>query len=313
MSHAQAVLFEAPRQLRLAELELAPLGVADVRVRVHYSGISTGTERLFYTGEMPPFPGMGYPLVPGYESVGEVIEAGPQAGIQEGQWVFVPGANCFGPVRGLFGGSASELVTAAQRVLPISSSLSERGVLLALAATAHHAVVHPGSGLPDLIVGHGVMGRLVARLVVALGGQPMVWETDEARRDESGGYLVRTPSFSKGQLFDRILDASGAGQALNDWIHHLRPGGEVVLAGFYSQPLSFDFAPAFLREARLRVAAQWQPADLQAVGQLVADGRLSLDGLITNRWQASECEQAYQQAFQSKSSLKVIMDWRSLQ
>ncbi|MGA1301647.1 MAG: chlorophyll synthesis pathway protein BchC, partial [Burkholderiaceae bacterium] len=73
------------------------------------------------------------------------------------------------------------------------------------------------------------------------------------------------------------------------------------------------FAPAFLREARLRVAAQWQPADLQAVGQLVEDGRLSLDGLITNRWQASECEQAYEQAFQSKSSLKVIMDWRSLQ
>ena len=97
MSHAQAVLFEAPRQLRLAALELAPLGAADVRVRVHYSGISTGTERLFYTGEMPPFPGMGYPLVPGYESVGEVIEAGPQAGIAQGQWVFVPGANCSVP------------------------------------------------------------------------------------------------------------------------------------------------------------------------------------------------------------------------
>ena len=34
MSHAQAVLFEAPRQLRLAELALAPLGAADVRVRL---------------------------------------------------------------------------------------------------------------------------------------------------------------------------------------------------------------------------------------------------------------------------------------
>ena len=313
MSQVHAVLFDAPRQIRLAELSLSAMGAADVRVRTHFSGISTGTERLFYTGEMPPFPGMGYPLVPGYESVGEVIEAGPEANLSLGQWVFVPGANCFGPVRGLFGGSASELVTAAQRVLPISSALSQRGVLLALAATAHHAVVQPDGVLPDLIVGHGVMGRLAARLVVALGGHPLVWETDQARQDASSDYLVRSPSSSKGQLFDRILDASGSGEELDQWIHHLRPGGEIILAGFYSQALSFQFAPAFLREARLRVAAQWQPIDLQSVGRLVEEGRLNLDGLITNSWQAVDCEQAYEQAFQSKTSLKVILDWRSLQ
>ena len=293
MSQVHAVLFYAPRQIRLAELSLSAMGAADVRVRTNFSGISTGTERLFYTGEMPPFPGMGYPLVPGYESVGEIIEAGPEAGLSLGQWVFVPGANCFGPVRGLFGGSASELVTAAQRVLPISAALSQRGVLLALAATANHAVVQPDGVLPDLIVGHGVMGRLAARLVVALGGHPLVWETDQARQDTPSDYLVRSPASSKGQLFDRILDASGSGEELDQWIHHLRPAGEIILAGFYSQALSFQFAPAFLREARLRVAAQWQPIDLQSVGRLVEEGRLNLDGLITNSWQAVDCEQAY--------------------
>jgi bacteriochlorophyllide a dehydrogenase len=43
-----------------------------VVVDVEWSGISTGTERLLFTGRMPPSPGMGYPLVPGYESVGRV-------------------------------------------------------------------------------------------------------------------------------------------------------------------------------------------------------------------------------------------------
>ena len=39
-------------------------------------------------------------------------------------------------------------------------------MLLALAATAHHAVAdHP----PELIIGHGVLGRLLARITVALG------------------------------------------------------------------------------------------------------------------------------------------------
>ncbi len=56
-----------------------------------------------------------------------------------------------------------------------------------------------------------------------------------------------------------------------------------MLAGFYSEPLSFAFPPAFMREARIRVAAEWQRADLVAVKQLVESGRLSLDGLITHR------------------------------
>ena len=51
-------------------------GANDLVVDIHYSGISTGTEKLFWTGDMPPFPGMGYPLVPGYEAAGEIVEAG---------------------------------------------------------------------------------------------------------------------------------------------------------------------------------------------------------------------------------------------
>jgi myo-inositol-1(or 4)-monophosphatase len=44
---------------------------ADLESRaVLHSGISTGTERLLWDGTMPPFPGLGYPLVPGYETVG---------------------------------------------------------------------------------------------------------------------------------------------------------------------------------------------------------------------------------------------------
>ena len=78
---------------------------------------------------MPPFPGMGYPLVPGYESVGRVTQAGPSCGVKVGQTVFVPGARCYGEVHGLFGGAASRVVTPASRVIPISEGLKERGVL----------------------------------------------------------------------------------------------------------------------------------------------------------------------------------------
>ena len=83
-----------------------------------------------------------------------------------------------------------------------------------------------------------------------------------------------------------------------------------MLAGFYSEPLAFAFPPAFIKEARLRIAAEWQPADLVAVKALIEDGRLSLAGLITHRQPAEAAQQAYRTAFNDPSCLKMILDWR---
>jgi 3-hydroxyethyl bacteriochlorophyllide a dehydrogenase len=84
-----------------------------------------------------------------------------------------------------------------------------------------------------------------------------------------------------------------------------------VLAGFYSEPLSFSFAPAFMREARIRIAAEWKEPDLIAVTQLVESGRLSLDGLITHRREADHALDAYRTAFGDPACLKMILDWRN--
>ena len=104
MLSSLAVVLEQPERVSLTQLPLDAPAAADIVVETRWSGISSGTERLLFAGRMPPFPGMGYPLVPGYESVGSVVEAGPEAGIAIGAQVFVPGARCFGPVRGLHGG-----------------------------------------------------------------------------------------------------------------------------------------------------------------------------------------------------------------
>jgi bacteriochlorophyllide a dehydrogenase len=294
---AQAVVLEAPRTLDWRRLALSEPAAEDVVVQTLFSGISTGTERLFYTGEMPNFPGMGYPLVPGYETVAQVVELGSGVSL--------------GPVRGLFGGAGAQLVVPASRLVHLRDDLQEQAVLLALAATAHHAM--NSQALPDLVVGHGTLGRLTARLTVALGGHPLVWEINAARRQGAQGYRVVAPEESKGQRFRTIVDVSGHAASLNDWVAHLAPGGELVLAGFYTEPLAMNFVPAFLREARLRVAAQWQPEDMLAVRSLVEEGRLSLDGLVTHSRPATEAADAYTQAFDDLTCLKMVLDWRNLQ
>ncbi len=164
-TRAQAIVFDAPRALSVRTLELQPFEAGDLEVEVSVSGISTGTERLLWDGAMPPFPGLGYPLGPGYETPRTVVRAG-------------------------------------------------------------------------------------ARLAVPL-------------------------------------------------------------AGFYKSDLSVAFAPAFMRAATLRIAAQWKKHDLQAVTALVEQGRLSLDGLIMHTLPLARAQEADEVAFGDPRCLKMMLDWKA--
>ena len=314
----RAIVLEQPEHIAFSTLDLTPPGDDDVVVDIDFSGISTGTEKLLWNGRMPSFPGMGYPLVPGYESVGRIVSAGPLAQHRVGDRVFVPGARCYGEVRGLFGGAASKIVVNDSRIASVSDTLGEKAVLLALAATAYHSVSGGGKRLPivppDLIVGHGVLGRLLARMTVVAGfAPPTVWETNPGRAAGAEGYEVLHPDVDTRRDYHAIYDVSGDSQILDRLIARMAPGGEVVLAGFYTEPMNFMFAPAFMREAQIRCAAEWKRADLLAVSELAESGRLSLDGLITHHDEPTNADAAYRTAFGDASCLKMVMDWRNCQ
>ena len=305
-----AVVLNGPRDIRLDTLTVAAPQAKDLVVQIKHSGISTGTEKLFWSGKMPPFPGMGYPLVPGYEATGELVEAPQSSTFNPGDTVFVPGANCYDGAFGLFGGAARYLVSNEYRVIKLDGAMGAEGALLALAATARHAMAGPGKSVPDLIIGHGVLGRLLARLTVAAGAPaPTVWEIDPARRMDAKGYKVVAPEDDLRKDYKSIYDASGSTDVLAQLIGRLSKCGEIVLAGFYTDPISFAFPPAFMKEAKFRVAAEWDRDDLIATRALVESGALSLGGLITHSSSSADAHEAYQTAFQDSSCLKMMLNW----
>ena len=312
---AKAIVFEAPHSLSVRELELAPMGPRDLEVTVAFSGISTGTERLLWEGTMPPFPGLSYPLVPGYETVGPIAKKGAEVtGWAVGDSVFLPGSYAFQGVQNIFGGSGACLVVPYERAVKLDPSLGAKGVLLALAATAHHVFTVGRDNLPlvypDLIIGHGIMGRLLARMVIAAGKPaPVVWETQTIRQKGALGYEVIHPDQDVRKDYRCICDVSGDSGILNRVIPKMAAGGEVVLAGFYKQDLSFAYAPAFMREASIRVAAQWKKHDLDAVVAMFHDGSLPLEGLITHTEKAAHAQRAYEIAFGDPECLKMIVEW----
>ena len=155
------------------------------------------------------------------------------------------------------------------------------------------------------------MGRLAARIIVALGGKPpRIWEADPARRAASDGAEVIDPQMSDDRRFQSVLDVSGDSRIVNELAPVLMPRGEIILAGFYSKDISFAFPPVFMKEARFQVSAEWQRADLVAIKRLVAEGELDLGGLITHSHHAFEAAKAYETAFSKPECLKMILDWR---
>ncbi|WP_264601404.1 chlorophyll synthesis pathway protein BchC [Rhodobium gokarnense] len=308
-----AVVLSKPCTLELAEVTLSERQPSDIVVDILWSGISTGTEKLLYEGRMPSFPGMGYPLVPGYEAVGIVSDAPEGAGRKVGDMVFVPGARCYEGVNGLFGASASQVQVCSSRTYRVPDALGEQGVLLALAATAHHAIAIGGARAPELVIGHGVLGRLIARIIVALGHPaPVVWEANPQRRAGDHPYQVIAPDSDGNAGYRAILDASGDHEILDKVIPHLAQNGIITLAGFYHLPLSFVFPPAFMREAQFRIAAQFKPENVVEVLRLIDSGTLSLDGLITHRMAAADAPRAYEIAFGDPDCLKMVLNWRSV-
>ena len=309
----KAVVMSEPGSLSIQPVDLKNPSKEDVVIKINYSGISTGTEKLFYNGKMPQFPGMGYPLVPGYESTGEVVQAPKDSNLKIGDMVFVPGADCYsGSVKSLFGGSAQMIISSPNRLIKIDSTMGCNGALFALAATARHAIAGFGNKMPDVIVGHGVLGRLLARLVILAGEKPpIVWEKNILRHSGATDYEVVLPEYDERSDYDCIFDVSGDSEILDSLIGRVRKGGEVVLAGFYPERLEFGFAQAFLKEVSLRVSAEFTPEDVATTKLLIEDGSLSFDGLISDVYSAKEANEAYNIAFNNAECLKMVLDWRN--
>ncbi|MEO1265266.1 MAG: chlorophyll synthesis pathway protein BchC [Pseudomonadota bacterium] len=312
---AKAVTFVEPERIELRSLSLCKPGPEDIAVDVAWSGISAGTERLLWSGRMPQFPGMGYPLVPGYESVGRVTAAGADSGVAEGSMVFVPGATCFPDARCLFGGTASRLITRADRVALVPDAIGSDATLLALAATAARALARADHdpSTPLLIIGHGALGRLTARLAIHAGCSDVtVWERSELRSDGARGYAVAQEAEDTRTDYRTAIDVSGDVAVIDTMIRRMARGGRLVLAGFYSERVAFAFPPAFMKEVEVRISSEWQRTDLNAATSAIAADPELVSGLVSHRYDAEDAEAAYATAFSDPSCLKMIIEWERL-
>jgi 2-desacetyl-2-hydroxyethyl bacteriochlorophyllide A dehydrogenase len=264
-----------------------------------------------YRGQVPPeleldLPTLrgsfSFPIKYGYASVGRVVELYPGPGVAdvgEGDLVF-----CLHPHQ-------SEYVVPASLAVRLPRDLeAERGVFLANLETAVNATLDaaPRLGERVLVLGQGVVGLLVARLLRETGAEVvMTADAFERRRELSrkfaGADMVfsttddvvgRVRELTDGIGADLAVEVSGSPAALATAIDSVAFGGTVVVCSWYgTKPVAVPLGGAFHRR-RLRLVSS-QVGSIDAALQprwthrrrldLAARflQRLDLSALITHR------------------------------
>jgi bacteriochlorophyllide a dehydrogenase len=317
---SRAVVIPRRNTVELRTVQVTEPRAGDVLIRTAYTSISAGTERMLLDGRMP-HPALLFPVVPGYETVGQVVQVGAKAPKELlGQWVYVGGARCFRGVNPAWGGQSEYLSAEAERVVPLGAIDPATGVILALAATALHGVNVAQIRRNDrvLVLGQGIVGQLAARLA-RLQGAAHVAVADRvgvrlgvSQADQVIDITRESLDEAVGEAnINVLIEATGSMTALAGALPLLANHGRVLLLGYYDH-INIPYAPVFMREAQILIAREWQfgpDGDLPRARDMIAANELDVRGLLTHRVPLDRIQAAYRLAFEDPSCLKLVVEW----
>jgi NADPH:quinone reductase-like Zn-dependent oxidoreductase len=243
-------------KLRLEEAPIAPLEADEVLIEVEAAGINYADVlvRMGLYASAKDY--VGWPITPGFEVAGRVIEVGPEVDdLQVGQQVCAVS---------LFDGYTSHLVTRRPYVFdkPESMSFEEAAGLPTVFITAWYALfelAHPRPGSTVLVhsAAGGVGGSLVQLAKIA--GCEVVGVVGGTHKIETAKYHGADHVIDKSkqdlwaeaerivpQGYDVILDANGVA-TLSDSYDHLRRTGKLVVYGFHTMMPKKGGKPQWLK------------------------------------------------------------------
>ena len=270
------IINQANAAITKGTIERRAVRPKDVRIAISYSGIchsDVHQARSEWGNDI-------FPMVPGHEIIGEVIEVGSEVtrfkiGETVGVGVFVDSCReCHacksnlesycekGPVGSYngygyngeveYGGYSKEIVTDEHFVLHISDgiNLAEAAPLLCAGITVYSPLKHwkAGPGKKVAILGMGGLGHLAVKFAVALGAEVTVLGHSLNKKDDAISFgAVDYRSTSDNQTFvdlknkfDFILNTTSADIPVDDLLSLIKLDGALVFVGLPVDSQSFN-------------------------------------------------------------------------
>ncbi|TRM57526.1 chaperonin 10-like protein [Schizophyllum amplum] len=273
----KAIEYSEPTKFEVKHVPIPKVGDNDVLLKVSVCGIC-GTDLHIHEGEFIA----KFPLIPGHEAVGSVVEMGKNVkGFDVGDRcvadVGVTCDNCFYCRRGdiLYcedfkargvssdGGFAEYIVYPQHKLYKIKNMTDEEATLMEPAACALHGLdkLAPPVGIEVLLMGAGPTGLILAQLLKLNGAVRIVLAANKGIKmdiakelgvaDEYIELDRQNPEAQWQKLkeanpygFDVVVEATGVEKLANESINYVRRGGTLMIYGVYENKALVHWPPS---------------------------------------------------------------------
>lgn len=303
----------------VSAVDVARPAAGEVLVRIVASAVSPGTERAFF--KRSPNAETKFPFFPGYSASGEIVEVGRRVRR------FRPGDKV-----ALATGHMSVALASESEVATVPPEVTfEDAAFIQLSMIALHgiekAAIRPGECV--VVLGHGIIGQLTVQLCAALGAYPVISVARTSRRlseplsratqrviilEDEGVATVETLDA------DVTIEATGHPDGVPLAMRCTRPSGRIVVVGS-TRGITAQTDIGMLADKSITVIgahitslapAAWS-LQAQIVLNLLAQGRIEIASLITERVHPFEAEWFYRRLSRSEdATVGAVFSWDRL-
>jgi 2-desacetyl-2-hydroxyethyl bacteriochlorophyllide A dehydrogenase len=330
---APAVVFPEPGRVEIWNMEVPEPGPEEVRVRTAFSGISQGTERWALTGRYGHFDedySAYYPCSPGYQAAGLVEAVGRSVSdLAAGDHVFVPGTRFLhpdlkypGPCTASHSGMLVAARSAVTRVAPEVDLAA--AALYHMAGVSRHGVrlagVKPGELVA--IIGLGMIGQMTAQAAKRAGAHVLATDLITLRVEAAAKYSADRALDANAERLedavravapdgaDVVVDTTGDHRIIDRCLGLIRREGRILLQGYYTAPICFDFHPTHIMRPTVVFPCGWDDEYNDKLAADLASGELAIGPLITHRIPFDEAPSAYRLVLEHpEQSLGMVLSW----
>ncbi|WP_345994153.1 zinc-binding dehydrogenase [Staphylococcus aureus] len=331
---------EGHGNLELLDKEVATPLDDKVKIKVHYAGIC-GTDIHTYEGHYK----VNFPVTLGHEFSGEIVEVGADVKdfkvgdrvtsettfyvCNECEYCESKDYNLCNHRKGIgtqVDGAFTNYVIAREESLHhIPDEVSyQSAAMTELLACAHHGVskIQVNSGDVAVVMGPGPIGLLVAQVLKSKGATVVVTglDNDKVRLDKAEAlhmdYVVNLQQtdlktyingITDGYGADVVVECSGAVPAARQGLDILRKKGFYSQIGIFKDAeIPFDMEKVIQKEITVVGSRSQKPADWEPSLQLMADGLVNAEALVTKIYDISKWDEAYQH-LKSGEGIKALL------
>jgi D-arabinitol dehydrogenase (NADP+) len=329
----KAIVYDSPRNFSYRDTVDPTVDADEVLIQVHACGLC-GTDLHIHVGEFGP----RFPLIPGHEFTGEIVELGAEVSeFSIGQRVVANSntacGSCFYCKRGdqllcenlgaygvtLNGGFAEYLKIKANRVFAIRNLSAREAVMVEPTACAVHGTevlgAKPGSDV--LLFGAGPTGQVLAqliklngaaRLVVAAPPGPKLDLVARLAADEVVPMDRQNNEVHRRRLqelspngFDYVVEATGVPAVCQEALRFTRRRGTLLVYGVYPENASVQFNPFDVFRGEISIKGSFAQLDSfpRALAYLES-GRVKVNEIVTEELPLVDFQQALDLAWARK-------------